>query len=113
MAEQARGHLQEIANGARAPPSSRGQPDDETLRDMGLDSPWELTGLYQGVPLTLKSAGDVALEPDRTCSTREPILLNGSSRRGTCSVWCAMCDPRERPSFRPVRHDIDRLEGEE
>ena len=34
-------------------------PDDETLREMGIESPWELTGLYQGVPLTLKSGGDV------------------------------------------------------
>lgn len=50
-------------------------PDDETLREMGLDSPWELTGLYQGVPLTAKSAGDVPREPDRIFLYREPILL--------------------------------------
>ncbi len=50
-------------------------PDDETLRDMGLDSPWELTGLYQGVPLTQKSVGDIPREPDRILLYREPILL--------------------------------------
>ena len=50
-------------------------PDDETLQEMGIDSPWELTGLYQGVPLTLKSSGDVPREPDRILLYREPILL--------------------------------------
>jgi acetylglutamate kinase len=49
--------------------------DDETLREMGLDSPWDLTGLYQGVPLTAKSVGDVARDPDRIFLYREPILL--------------------------------------
>ena len=50
-------------------------PDDETLREMGIESPWELTGLYQGIPLTHKSAGDVPREPDRIFLYREPILL--------------------------------------
>ena len=50
-------------------------PDDETLRDMGIESPWELTGLYQGVPLTAKSTGDIPSEPDRILLYREPILL--------------------------------------
>jgi predicted Zn-dependent protease with MMP-like domain len=50
-------------------------PDDETLREMGIDSPWELTGLYQGIPLTEKSFGDIAREPDRIFLYREPILL--------------------------------------
>lgn len=50
-------------------------PDDETLQEMGLDSPWELTGLYQGVPLTQKSTGDISREPDRILLYREPILL--------------------------------------
>ncbi|WP_137127752.1 metallopeptidase family protein [Roseomonas sp. HF4] len=49
--------------------------DDETLREMGLESPWELTGLYQGVPLTAKSVGDVSRDPDRIFLYREPILL--------------------------------------
>ena len=50
-------------------------PDDETLKEMGLESPWELTGLYQGVPLTAKSVGDIPREPDRILLYREPILL--------------------------------------
>jgi predicted Zn-dependent protease with MMP-like domain len=50
-------------------------PDDETLQEMGLGSPWELTGLYQGVPLTHKSVNDISREPDRILLYREPILL--------------------------------------
>jgi acetylglutamate kinase len=26
-------------------------PDDETLAELGLDTPWDLTGLYRGPPL--------------------------------------------------------------
>lgn len=50
-------------------------PDDDTLREMGIESPWELTGLYQGIPLTEKSVGHVPSEPDRILLFREPILL--------------------------------------
>lgn len=49
--------------------------DDETITDMDLDSPWELTGLYRGVPLTQKSALDIPREPDTIFLYREPILL--------------------------------------
>ncbi len=50
-------------------------PDEETIEEMGLDSPWELTGLYRGTPLPAKSAGDVPLSPDTVVLYREPILL--------------------------------------
>ena len=50
-------------------------PDDETLAEMGLDSPWELTGLYRGVPLPQKSVLDVPQAPDTILLYREPILL--------------------------------------
>jgi acetylglutamate kinase len=50
-------------------------PDEETVEAMGLESPWELTGLYRGVPLTQKSLHDVAQEPDTILLYREPILL--------------------------------------
>jgi acetylglutamate kinase len=50
-------------------------PDDEILAEMGLESPWELTGLYRGVPLTQKSAGDIPSAPDTILLFREPILL--------------------------------------
>ena len=50
-------------------------PDEEMLRDLGLESPWELTGLYSGTPLTLKSVDDTASLPDRIYLFRQPILL--------------------------------------
>lgn len=49
--------------------------DDETVSDLELDSPWELTGLYRGVPLTQKSNLDTPREPDTILLFREPILL--------------------------------------
>jgi predicted Zn-dependent protease with MMP-like domain len=50
-------------------------PDDETLEGLGMESPWELTGLYRGIPLTEKSVLDVPQEPDTILLFREPILL--------------------------------------
>jgi len=49
--------------------------DDETLEEMGMENPWELTGLYRGTPLTQKSVFDVATQPDTIFLYREPILL--------------------------------------
>ncbi len=48
---------------------------EETVAELGLDSPWELTGLYRGTPLTQKSVLDVPTEPDTILLFREPILL--------------------------------------
>ena len=50
-------------------------PDDETLEEMGIEHPWDLTGLYRGVPLTQKSVLDQPQEPDTILLFREPILL--------------------------------------
>jgi predicted Zn-dependent protease with MMP-like domain len=50
-------------------------PDDETLDELGIESEWELTGLYRGTPLTERSLSDVAREPDLIFLYRQPILL--------------------------------------
>jgi predicted Zn-dependent protease with MMP-like domain len=50
-------------------------PDQETLDDLGIESAWELTGLYRGIPLTARSLSDVAPQPDLICLYRQPILL--------------------------------------
>ena len=50
-------------------------PDDEVLAELGMESPWELTGLYRGTPLTHKSVLDIPAEPDTIVLFREPILL--------------------------------------
>ncbi len=48
--------------------------DDETLRAMGIDEPFELTGIYEGVPLTEKSVDQSGVLPDRVRLFRRPIL---------------------------------------
>lgn len=50
-------------------------PDDETLDELGIESAWELTGLYHGTPLTERSVSDPARQPDLIFLYREPILL--------------------------------------
>jgi acetylglutamate kinase len=50
-------------------------PDDETLDDLGIESAWDLTGLYRGIPLTERSVADVARQPDLIFLYRQPILL--------------------------------------
>jgi predicted Zn-dependent protease with MMP-like domain len=49
--------------------------DDETLDELGIESAWELTGLYHGTPLTERSLGDVAREPVLIFLYRQAILL--------------------------------------
>jgi predicted Zn-dependent protease with MMP-like domain len=49
--------------------------DDETLDEMGIESPWDLTGLYRGTPLTARSVDDIARQPDLIFLYREAILL--------------------------------------
>ncbi len=47
---------------------------DEILREMGIEDPFELTGLYDGVPLTEKSAFDSPGQPDIIWLFRAAIL---------------------------------------
>lgn len=47
---------------------------DEILDDMGIEDPFELTGLYQGVSLNNKSVSDIPREPDMVFLYRRPIL---------------------------------------
>jgi predicted Zn-dependent protease with MMP-like domain len=49
--------------------------DDATLHGLQIESAWELTGLYRGVPLTQRSVLDVVQQPDRIFLYREAILL--------------------------------------
>jgi predicted Zn-dependent protease with MMP-like domain len=66
-------HLLEHVNNVRI--TVEDAPDDETLAELGIDSLWDLTGLYRGTPLPLRSVGDVACGPDLIFLYREPILL--------------------------------------
>ncbi|MBS0560201.1 MAG: metallopeptidase family protein [Proteobacteria bacterium] len=50
-------------------------PDEETLEELGIESAWELTGMYAGTPLPQRSVEDIARQPDMIFLYREPILL--------------------------------------
>jgi predicted Zn-dependent protease with MMP-like domain len=49
--------------------------EDAVLEEMGIESAWELTGLYQGTPLGERSVGDVVRLPDRIVLYRLAILF--------------------------------------
>ncbi|MGE5501024.1 MAG: metallopeptidase family protein [Ignavibacteriales bacterium] len=48
--------------------------DEETLEALGIDNPYELTGLYQGVDLSRRSVMDPQRMPPMVFLFRRPIL---------------------------------------
>lgn len=48
--------------------------DEDTLRRMGVDDPFELSGLYEGVPLPLRSVDQSGTLPETIRLFRRPIL---------------------------------------
>ena len=48
--------------------------DPEILKALEIADPYDLTGLYDGVPLTEKSLTDQAQQPDQIFLFRRPIL---------------------------------------
>ncbi|MEX2520504.1 MAG: metallopeptidase family protein [Paracoccaceae bacterium] len=57
--------------------------DKDILGEMGIDDPFELTGLYSGVDLTLKTNDDIAPLPDEVWLYRRPILDEWAERGDT------------------------------
>ncbi len=55
-------------------------PTDEMVEALGMEDPFELTGLYEGVPLTEKSVSDQPLRPDMVWLFRRPILDEWAER---------------------------------
>ncbi|MDB5366761.1 MAG: hypothetical protein JWM77_2688 [Rhodospirillales bacterium] len=53
--------------------------DDETLDEMGIEDPFELTGLYRGVPIGAQDSGGLPHDINRIFLYRRPIL----------DEWCA------------------------
>ncbi|MDA0653466.1 MAG: metallopeptidase family protein, partial [Proteobacteria bacterium] len=49
-------------------------PDTEIQREMGLQDPFELLGLYRGVPLDEKSISDAPQDIDTIYLFRRPLL---------------------------------------
>jgi predicted Zn-dependent protease with MMP-like domain len=60
-------------------------PADELLEAMDLNDPFELTGLYEGTPLTEKSISDQPTHPDLIWLFRRPIL-DEWAERGDVSI---------------------------
>ena len=56
--------------------------DDGVLDDMGIESPFDLMGLYHGIPLTKQSSQDVRHQPDMVFLYRRAIL----------DYWCEGTD---------------------
>jgi predicted Zn-dependent protease with MMP-like domain len=48
--------------------------DEALLAEMGIADPFDLTGVYEGVPLDQKSISDSGRLPDRIRLFRQPIL---------------------------------------
>ena len=48
--------------------------DDETLGSMGIEDPFDLTGIYEGIPLTERSVDQSGTLPDKIRLFRRPIL---------------------------------------
>lgn len=48
--------------------------DDETLEAMEIEDPFDLTGIYEGIPLTERSVEHSGTLPDRIRLFRRPIL---------------------------------------
>jgi len=55
-------------------------PDDEVSRDMEIETPFDLLGLYQGISLDQQSLLDVRHDVDRIFLYRRPLL----------DYWCEM-----------------------
>lgn len=53
---------------------------DAVLDELGIESPFDLTGLYDGIPLTEKSVMDTPLAPDTIWLFRRAILDEWAAR---------------------------------
>ena len=71
-------------------------PDEETEREMGLESPFDLLGLYRGVSIDRKSVSDTATDIDMIFLYRRPIL----------DYWCETGEDLERVVRHVLIHEI-------
>ena len=53
---------------------------DDILSDLEMDDAFELTGLYDGIPMTEKSVSDQPTRPDTVWLFRRPILDEWADR---------------------------------
>ncbi|TMM51745.1 metallopeptidase family protein [Sulfitobacter sabulilitoris] len=55
-------------------------PEPGILADLGIEDARDLTGLYEGIPMTEKSVFDMAPQPDVVWLFRKPILAEWRER---------------------------------
>jgi predicted Zn-dependent protease with MMP-like domain len=70
--------------------------DEETLRELEVENPFELTGLYHGVPLIHQSVSDVRVMPEMIYLYRQPILAE----------WCETDEELTRLVRHVLIHEI-------
>ena len=71
-------------------------PDADTEKAMGLESPFDLLGLYQGVSLDRKSVSDAPDDLDRIFLYRRPLL----------DYWCETGETLEAIVRNTLIHEI-------
>ena len=57
--------------------------DEDVLDELGIEDPFELTGLYQGVDLSRRSVSDPSPQPSMVMLYRRPILDEWCDRGDT------------------------------
>ena len=70
--------------------------DAETESEMGLDSPFDLLGLYQGVSVGQKSVTGIVQDLDRIFLYRRPML----------DYWCESGEPLQSIVRHVLIHEI-------
>jgi len=71
-------------------------PDEETEEEMGLESPFDILGLYRGVALPRQSASSPRPAIDMVFLYRRPIL----------DYWCETGEPLDRIVRHVLIHEI-------
>ena len=71
-------------------------PDEEVMRDMELETPFDLLGLYQGISLDRQSLHDVRHDVDRIFLYRRPLL----------DYWCETGEDLRRLIRHVLIHEI-------
>src|SRR5690606_3441093 len=71
-------------------------PDEETLREMGCESPFDLLGLYAGGSILAEERGDTGTLPAMIFLYRRPLL----------DYWCETGEPLRRVVRHVLIHEI-------
>ena len=70
--------------------------DEELLREMGIDHPLDLTGVYEGIPIGQRSVDTSGTMPDRIRLFRQAILAE----------WCEDGEPFEHLVRHILIHEV-------